>query len=57
MSVEDINGCKRQLSVPGISVNVKRVKVRSDVFLLLELVPIFLISPRPNSTHKTAVVK
>jgi nucleoporin POM152 len=26
VSVEDANGCKRSLSVPGISVNVRRVK-------------------------------
>lgn len=27
MSIEDANGCKRSLSVPGISVDVRRVKV------------------------------
>lgn len=27
MSVEDVYGCKRSISVPGISVNVRRVKV------------------------------
>ena len=30
VSVEDAYGCKRQLSVPGISVNVKRIKVRPE---------------------------
>jgi hypothetical protein len=31
VSVEDSYGCKRSISVPGISVNVRRVKVSVSV--------------------------
>jgi len=27
VSVEDANGCKRNLNVPGVTINVRRVKV------------------------------
>ena len=30
VSVEDVQGCKRVLSVPGVSVNVRRIKVRAS---------------------------
>lgn len=33
VSIEDANGCKRNLSVPGISVNVRRIKA-SDLVLI-----------------------
>ena len=29
VSIEDSSGCKKNLAVPGISVNVRRLKVRS----------------------------
>ena len=28
VSVEDVHGCKKALAVPGMSVNVRRIKVR-----------------------------
>jgi len=35
VSIEDSYGCKRSLSVQGISVNVRRVQVRALVSVLL----------------------
>lgn len=33
VSVEDAYGCKRPVSVPGILVNVRRIKVRNCAYL------------------------
>jgi len=33
VSVEDSSGCKRPINIPGISVNVRRIKVRQIIFI------------------------
>lgn len=50
VSVEDAYGCKRSVSVPGVVVNVRRVKVRIRSPLVSFILTKFPISLPPSST-------
>jgi hypothetical protein len=43
VSIEDVYECKRPVSVPGISVNVRRVKVRTSLLVEKQAPTFFFI--------------
>jgi nucleoporin POM152 len=45
VSIEDVYECKRPVSVPGISVNVRRVKVRTSLLVEKQAPTFFLSKP------------